>query len=520
MTSLGPSVSIEQRIVRIPPIPNDMEIYTAFTFFSKNPAYTFFPVIDKSLRPQGIIRERSLKEYTYAMFGRELIKRRALSEFVSPCPQFPFNASAGDILSFFASNLNPDGLLMVDNEGGYVGVLLAESLLALYEENRLAINRQLLHTQKMEAIGTLAGGIAHDFNNILMPIMGYTELLLGHVSGDSKDAAYLKQIMQATERARDLVGQILAFSRQRQQERSFFGLRSIIKETLKLLRASLPTTISIGYDFQTEKDTINADPSQIHQILMNLCTNAAYAMRSSGGRLDLTLHAHDGTIRGWAEGTGLADGEYMRLSISDTGSGIDPLILPRIFEPFFTTKPQGEGTGMGLAVVHGIVKSYNGLISVETAIGKGTIFHIHLPVASQPVGETRQDGNHERPSGNGESVMFVDDEPMITEIAEQILSLIGYQVTICNGSLEALTRFNTTPNNYDLVITDLTMPDLTGIELARRMIKVKPSIPIVLCTGYSEKLTAVDVGSFGIAEMLLKPVDFDKLAKVMRRLLA
>jgi signal transduction histidine kinase len=516
MVSLKTFFNISQRIVPIPSISVETSMYDAFNYFRSNPEYNLFPIVNNNRRPRGILRERSLKEYTYGVFGRELVKRRNLEEFITPCTTVNIALPAEDVISIFAANANPDGLIVVDGAGCYCGVLLSGTLLEIYEENRLVINRQLVHTQKMEAIGTLAGGIAHDFNNILMPIMGFSELLHHTLpEDDEKSRHFLSQIQQASKRARDLVSQILTFSRQREQERSYFKLSAIVKETLKLLRASLPSTIAIDHDVQTATDTIYADPTQIHQVLMNLCTNASYAMRTKGGRLMVTIRDYDGVISGWSQSPEPPQGNVLQLSVADTGNGIDSHILHRIFDPFYTTKPQGEGTGMGLAVVHGIVKSYGGVISVETALGSGTTFHIYLPRQNAPTGTSAPAENCQEIQGNNQLILIVDDERMITDLAEEMLPHLGFRVKTCTSSLEALICFSEAPAQFDAVVTDLTMPDLTGLELARKLLEIRPDLPIVLCTGYAEKMSADSAQIFGLREILLKPLDYRQLARVL-----
>jgi signal transduction histidine kinase/CheY-like chemotaxis protein len=524
MVKASPSFDISQRVVLIPPIFAKTDMYSVFSIFRKYKEHTFFPVLDSNSRPIGIIHEVSLKDYIYGQFGRELIKNRTLDEFVTPCSTISDTTEPDDIITSFGENPNPHGFIIVDIDGRYKGVLLFNKLLELYEENRLEINRQLLHTQKMEAIGILAGGIAHDFNNILVPILGYTELIRKQLKNeDSQKDHYLNQIREAAWRAKELVGQILTFSRQNESITVQIGLSSIIDETVKLLLASLPSTITITCNLTCTSDIVNVNPIHIHQILMNLCTNAAYAMKSKGGGY-LTIELKDFTeLRGWSESSDVPDGDYLDLSITDTGTGIEPYLLPRIFEPFFTTKPQGEGTGMGLSVIHGIVKSYKGFISVETKVEKGTTFHILLPIIiSSDNAKKNMNIVKTTAQGNGEKILLVDDEPMILDVTSELMKSFGFEVHAFQNSKESLEFFINNPVFFDVVITDLTMPNLTGLQLAEKIRQTDSKIPIILCTGYSDRLGVTPENSslYGLNEVLLKPLKVSQIAEAVLRQLA
>ncbi len=384
--------------------------------------------------------------------------------------------------------------------------------------NELKLERQLRQTQKMEAIGTLAGGIAHDFNNILAAILGYAEMVYyGKSTGASDIHNYLKKILDAGNRAKDLVNQILTFSRQREQEHKPVKTSPLIKEALKLLRSTLPANIGITQSINTSADTIFADPTQIHQIIMNLCTNAAYAMRPGGGTLAVSLE--DVYIDADSENQvpDVSAGEYLVLSVSDTGSGMEPAVIERIFDPFFTTKEAGEGTGMGLSVVHGIVKTHGGVITVESSPEKGSTFKVLLPkiedqVSAEPVATTHV------PRGN-ERILFVDDEEALMEITKIMLTALGYDVIARTSSIEALEAFRAGPDKFDLVITDQAMPNLTGIELSKELIQLRPDIPIILCTGFSETVSPEKAQTLGIRELILKPISRDQLAITVRKVL-
>jgi PAS domain S-box-containing protein len=384
------------------------------------------------------------------------------------------------------------------------------------EKESLRIQAQLQQTQKMEAIGTLAGGIAHDFNNILSAVIGYTEIALTDIDGGSLIERNLQQVLKAGYRARDLVKQILTFSRQTDREFKPVHIETILHETFRLLRASLPSTISIQQDVRS-KAAAMADPTQIHQVVMNLCTNAAHAMRETGGVLKLSLEdlVLDDTMG--ERQPGLATGPYMRLTVEDTGHGMDAKLLDRIFDPFFTTKNRGEGTGMGLAVVLGIVKSHGGMISVESEVGQGTIFKILLPAIMCEI-DDGDDSQPNLPTGV-ESILFVDDEMALVDLGAQILKRLGYQVTTRTSSIEALELFIADPGRFDLVISDTTMPNLTGDMLAQKMLSVRPDIPVILCTGYSERMSHERALDMGIAAFVLKPIVMSELAGTVRQVL-
>jgi PAS domain S-box-containing protein len=382
---------------------------------------------------------------------------------------------------------------------------------------RKQMESYLFHAQKMEAIGTLAGGVAHDFNNILYAIMGYAEISMLDIPEYSPLQRNLEEIVKATKRAADLVKQILSFSRKVEHKREPLDLQPIIKETLKLLRGTLPTTIEIKKQLDPQCCAVVGDATQIHQILMNLCTNAFHAMRDKGGILTVGLEeihitSHD---KAFPE---LTPGSYAKISIKDTGTGMDEKTIDRIFDPYFTTKEFGEGTGLGLATVHGIVKSHGGIITVKSAPGEGTEFNVyfktihHAPVSADALSIGAL------PSLKGR-VLFVDDEPMIKAVGETTLKQFGCEVSAFTNSLEALDTFQADPKSFDLVITDQTMPGLTGDELAMEILKLRPDIPIVLTTGYSDKINAKHAKQIGIMEFILKPLTLKTLADTAEKFL-
>ena len=385
------------------------------------------------------------------------------------------------------------------------------------QEEKKNLEYQLQQAQKMEAIGTLAGGIAHDFNNILSVIIGYTELILMNAQVNSEVRQNLKEIFSASKHARDMVKQILAFSRQNKQERKPIQVAHIVKEALKMLRASLPSTISIQQKVEKNTGIIEADPTQIHQVLMNLCTNAAHAIDEKDGVLEISLANVELNQQASAEHPDLYPGSFLKLSVRDTGDGIPPEAFPQIFNPYFTTKEKGEGTGLGLAVVQGIIKALNGAITVDSEVGKGSTFHVYLPTIKR---ELAKEEEMPKPLPMGyERILFVDDEQPLAEIGKQMLERLGYKVDTRTSSIEALNLFKADPHQFDLIITDIVMPNMTGDKLADKMMDIRPDIPIVLCTGYSEKFTRKHASEMGIDTFLMKPLVMRDLAGTVRQAL-
>ncbi|MEE9497328.1 MAG: response regulator, partial [Desulfobacterales bacterium] len=383
---------------------------------------------------------------------------------------------------------------------------------------RKMLEDKLRQAYKMEAIGTLAGGIAHDFNNILAAIIGYAEILGERFQLKSLEYEYLTQLLKAGGRARDLVKQILAFSRESVHELKPTQIKFPIKEALKLIRASLPSTIEIQQDIQGDV-TVLADPTQIHQVVMNLCTNAGHAMQENGGTLEVSLHDVEfGLGNGDLKSEiGLAPGPYVKLSVSDTGCGMPSHIINRIFDPFFTTKEKGVGTGMGLSVVHGIVESHNGGIYVRSEPGKGTTVDVFLPAI-----ERRSDAETEiyKPIPGGlENILYVDDEQMIVEIIDCALKSLGYHVVTRTSSLEALELFKKEPDRFDIVITDMTMPKMTGQRLAEKLIQIRPDIPVILITGFSTAIDEEKASAAGLQAVIFKPILKRDLAETIRKVL-
>lgn len=385
--------------------------------------------------------------------------------------------------------------------------------------NNVRLMAQLRHTQKMDAIGKLAGGIAHDFNNILTAILGYSNLALYKAKlGEYENIIdHLQAVKTASFRAGDLVKQILAFSRQAEQDRKPMQLHMVIKEALGLIRASLPTTIEIKQHINENSGAVLADPSQIHQVMMNLCTNASHSMAGTGGILEVNLGDINISKNEMVSLGGLRPGSYTKITVSDTGHGMTQRTLDRIFEPYFTTKSVGKGSGIGLSVVHGIVNSHSGRITVESKINFGTTFTLLFPHASQQMIPQMQQALLFQ-QGN-ERILVVDDEELIVKLMKAMLEDLGYVVTVSTSSPEALKMFKENPSDFDLVITDLTMPVMTGIKLARELLLTRPDIPIVLCTGYGDDFTNEMAMKMGIRAYLQKPVVVSEIARTIRQIL-
>lgn len=380
------------------------------------------------------------------------------------------------------------------------------------------LEAQLRQAQKMESLGTLAGGIAHDFNNILSAAMGHTELALLDAPEGTPLRANLKGVLKATRRAGDLVRQILAFSRHTEQARKPLQIDLIVDEVLKLLRASLPSTIQIKREISA-KSALMGDSTQIHQVLMNLCTNASHAMMAQGGVLEVRVKDVDVGDEAASFDSGMKPGRYVEVSVIDTGHGIDPAVAPRVFDPFFTTKGPGEGTGMGLAVVHGIVKSHGGFIKVETAPGEGAAFHVYFPRAETPVAPAQEEV--QSLPGGGERILFVDDEASLATVGKKMLERLGYDAVCSASSTEALAIFRDSLSDapFNLVITDLTMPEMTGVQLAQELQELQPGIPIILCSGFIETITSEKARQWGIRAYLMKPLVLKRLAELVRETL-
>jgi PAS domain S-box-containing protein len=381
------------------------------------------------------------------------------------------------------------------------------------EAEKKKLESRLQQAQKMESIGTLAGGIAHDFNNILSSIIGFSELALDSVDKGSEVEDDLQEVRKAGMRAKDLVKQILTFARQSDEAVKPIQVHIIANEVLKFIKSSIPTTIQINDKIKSDSFIIGSS-TQIDQIFMNLCTNSAYAMEKNGGILEVSVN--DTTIDRMAI-PDLKSGEYIEIKVTDTGMGISPQHINTIFDPYFTTKAVGEGTGMGLAVVHGIVENYGGQITVESTVGKGTCFTIYLPITKKRKIHTHSEMK-DLPLGT-ENILFVDDEAPIAKMGSKALEQLGYSVTTRTSSIEALELFRSKPQTFDLVITDMTMPNMTGDKMADEMMKTRSDIPVILCTGYSKKISEEGAAAIGIKALVYKPVVKADLAKTVRKVL-
>jgi PAS domain S-box-containing protein len=414
-------------------------------------------------------------------------------------------------------NFLPD----IDTEGSVIGFYdLTHDLTdrKKAEEKLRESEKQLQQTQKIEAIGTLAGGIAHDFNNILSGIFGFSQLAKSSIHSPEKSAEYLDQVFNSAQKAAELVQQILTFSRKSEHQKYPLHMAGLVKEALKLIRSTIPSTIEIRESVDSDA-RILADPTNIHQVIMNLCTNGYHAMEETGGTLGVHLSETE-ISRLNRPGSGEPPpGHYLALEISDTGEGIDPDIREKIFEPYFTTKEKDKGTGLGLAMVMGIVKDHNGYITVNSRIGKGTRFDLYFPVVreeAEPAGG--KDREPEIQSGD-EHLLMVDDEETILTSAQALLSDYGYTVAAFTDPVRALEVFQNSPSRFDLVITDMTMPHMTGVEFSRRILDLKPSLPVILCTGHHDRINREIALAEGFSEFLEKPVLTEKMVRAIRRLL-
>jgi nitrogen-specific signal transduction histidine kinase/ActR/RegA family two-component response regulator len=378
------------------------------------------------------------------------------------------------------------------------------------------MENEIIKANKLEATALLAGGIAHDFNNILAPILGYAELAESKLSPGDPLISDLQQIIKGALRAKDMIAQILTFSRKSPHKRQSFQPQMVVREALKLLQVSLPATITIKEEIEADCGVLMADPTQLHQIVMNLCRNAQQAMAESGGVLKVSLAK---TIIGKEDdrisGSELLPGVYMVLEVSDSGCGVDRETRERIFDPYFTTKSEGEGSGLGLSVVHGIVESYQGHIAVQSEPGKGTTFQVYLPCIAEELSFQERASTLPVDAG-AERILVVDDEEIITGMFQTILTSVGYQVIVFNDSLEALAFIGQNPTAFDLLLTDMSMPHLTGLELIQKTSAIRPDLPIILCSGFNKLVSNEEARALGIHVCLEKPVSVRDLISAIR----
>ncbi len=403
--------------------------------------------------------------------------------------------------------------------GGLVHVVrdITQKKHDIEEQQRLI--KMLIQAQKMEALGTLASGIAHDFNNILTAVFGYTELVLGGLpSKDKEIRPKLEQVLKASNRARELIAQILTFSRRTVARRKAMQVAPVLKEALKLFRSGMPRSVAVVQDFKEDCD-VEIDPTQMHQVVLNLCTNAYHAVRETGGTIRVSLVREQFGQTLYKYGQELKPGEYMKLTVADNGCGIPEEYMDKIFEPYFTTKAEGEGTGLGLAIVQAIVQEYGGVVTLESQVGKGASFHIFLPLASPDVSLDEVEGEATIVKGGGH-ILLIEDDPATRPLIHEMLERFGYEVESRTNAKEALDLFRLLPQFFDLVMTDFDMSLMTGIELAEKMMEVRPDIPIILCTGYLDQSLSESARAAGIREVIRKPFDTIKLSRTIASLIA
>ncbi len=439
-------------------------------------------------------------------FVQEHIRKRMAGE--ADTAQYTFRGvqKRGDIIhvSVYGSSLIYEGKLAA------IGTMLDIT-------KELELEKRMAHAQRMEAIGSLAGGIAHDFNNILFPIIGLSEMLIEDLTPGSPEHEKAQQVFNAGNRGSDLVKQILTFSRQSEHKKMPIRIQQILKEVMKLVRSTLPSNINIIQDIQNDCSLVQADPTQVHQVAMNLITNAYHAVEPKSGEIIVRLGEVEIGFGQLPESV-LLPGRYALLSVSDTGIGIDAAVKDKIFEPYFTTKAPGKGTGLGLAVVYGIVREHHGDIKVYSEFGTGTTFNVYLPIMAQTA-KTESIARQETLPVGHERILLVDDEAAIARLEKEMLERLGYRVTMCVNSVDALDVFKSKPDAFDLVVSDMTMPKMTGDRLAFELIAIRPTIPILICTGFSERINKDTAEVIGVKGVLTKPIDKAKMARMVRKVL-
>jgi len=498
--------------------------------------YDFAPVGYFSISDKGLILEANLTGATMLGVERALIIGKPFSKFINRDDQDIYYHHQRELIETKSKQTCELGIVKKDgsqfhaqmecipvfDENGKLDQIRAAmtdiTVRKRAEGEKASLEAQLRQAHKMEAIGTLAGGVAHEFNNILGVIIGNNELALMDMPDWNPAKNCLKEIQKASLRAKDVVRNILSFARKTPAERTPIQISTVIKESLKLLRASVPTMIEIRQNISCERDMILADPTEVNQVLMNLCTNAVHATGVKAGALEVGLEPIALDKDSAAKYDGLNPGDFVKLTVRDTGYGIDPEIIGRIFDPYFTTKSLAERTGMGLAIVYGIVKKHDGAIRVESEAGKGTVFEVLFPLHEGVVEQEVKEEPEVFPKGT-ERILFVDDEPSLVEIAERMLRQLGYDVETKTSSVEALDLFKEEPDRFDLVITDIGMPLMAGDRLAQELIKIRPDVPVIICTGYSECFSEEKAKEMGIKAFIMKPLGMRDLANTVRKVL-
>lgn len=477
----------------------------------------------------GVFYETYKEKKTVLVNNIDLLQKRSTSRsfriagimnpksFIS-CPIIIDDTAVGIIV---AGNIETPKKLGRNDKHLMVGV--TEQIASVFQKQQYELQREALKNEqqqlrKMESLGVLAGGIAHDFNNLLTPIVGYTDLCLRMAEGDEALSGYLNQVNSAALRARHLVSQILAFSRQENRECEPMELSPIVEEVVKLLKASLPSTIRFEVGIAPDTGIIKADPTRLHQVVMNLCTNAYHAMKETGGSLSVILENKTVTTGSLVDSLQLNPGRYAVLTVSDTGHGMDRETLQKVFEPYFTTKTKSGGTGLGLSITHAIIKQLGGHITADSRVGRGTVFTVYLPQSKRLEDSTAEPLQNPVRTGS-EHIMVVDDEPHISELMKEMLEALGYRVTSHTDPLDALLEFRDAPGEFNLVITDMTMPGMSGMELATEIMDIIPQIPVILCTGYSEDISDKKALAKGARGFIEKPFSISKLAEMVRNVL-
>ncbi|MCH2208054.1 MAG: response regulator [Lentisphaerales bacterium] len=473
--------------------------------FSDNLVNSDAPIIGKKLddyiddRVNHVIIKNLIKGWDKALADQE--SRHSF--------EMPFTDSSGSEHWLLCTRLP----FIFHNENCVLGVNLDFTNLKRTELENKKLEEQLVQSQKMEVIGTLAGGIAHDFNNMLAVILGYTDLAKTTLPKDAKQINHLNEVTKAGVRAKDLVKQILNFSRQTEIQHTDISITVIAKEVIKMVKSTLPSNIECHVNIDPSTPFVRGDQTQMHQVLMNLCVNANQAM-PDGGTLTVKMHPFNPASPDNFQQEALDGEQYVHISISDTGTGMDESVQKRIFEPYFTTKEVGKGTGMGLAVVHGIINQHSGHIALDSTVGKGTTFHIYLPSCEKVMEKTND--KVEVSYRGKERILIVDDEPMVGELVKETLNLQGYEPILFNDSNEALTHFQSNPYDFDLVLSDYMMPNMTGDKLAVEIRKLNQEVPIIIATGYSNNITKEKALTLGITDFLMKPIVGEDLCKAVR----